>query len=60
MIVDAEAVDLHDVGTRVFHQKFGYGRVTAVEGNKLAIDFEKAGFKHVLASYVTADDDVPF
>ena len=28
------------VGDRVFHQKFGYGTVRAVEDNKLAIDFE--------------------
>jgi len=59
MVVDAEAVEVHAVGTRVFHQKFGYGMVTGVEGNKLAIDFEKAGPKHVVASFVTADD-VPF
>tara|TARA_R110002049_G_scaffold42913_12_gene127205 strand:- start:1584 stop:2696 length:1113 start_codon:yes stop_codon:yes gene_type:complete len=59
MVLDAEAVVLHDIGTRVFHQKFGYGRVIGVEGNKLHIDFEKAGQKHVLASYVSTDE-VPF
>jgi DNA helicase-2/ATP-dependent DNA helicase PcrA len=31
------------VGQRVFHQKFGYGRIVAVDGNKLDIEFEKAG-----------------
>ena len=41
-------------GARVFHQKFGYGRVTAVDGNKLTIDFDKAGEKRVLDSFVTA------
>ncbi|MFT3987077.1 UvrD-helicase domain-containing protein [Aestuariivirga sp.] len=39
-------------GERVFHQKFGYGKITAVEGNKLTIDFEKAGEKRVLDSFV--------
>ncbi len=40
------------VGGRVFHQKFGYGRVTAMEGNKLEIEFESAGAKRVLDSFV--------
>ncbi len=40
------------VGTRVFHEKFGYGRVTAQEGNKLEIDFEVAGAKRVIDSFV--------
>lgn len=40
------------VGTRVFHQKFGYGRVTASEDDKLDIDFEKAGPKRVLDRFV--------
>jgi DNA helicase-2/ATP-dependent DNA helicase PcrA len=39
-------------GERVFHQKFGYGRITAIEGNKLTVDFEKAGQKRVLDSFV--------
>jgi DNA helicase II / ATP-dependent DNA helicase PcrA len=39
-------------GDRVFHQKFGYGRVTRVDGNKLTIDFEKTGEKRVLDSFV--------
>jgi DNA helicase-2/ATP-dependent DNA helicase PcrA len=41
-------------GTRIFHQKFGYGRITGIDGNKLTIDFEKAGEKRVLDSFVTA------
>jgi len=44
------------VGMRIFHQKFGYGRVTAIEGNKLEIDFEQAGAKRVLDSFVTPAD----
>ena len=42
----------HPVGARIFHQKFGYGAVTAVEGNKLTVSFEKAGEKRVLDSFV--------
>ncbi|WP_409192342.1 ATP-dependent helicase [Bradyrhizobium sp. RDM4] len=37
---------------RVFHQKFGYGRVTKVDGNKLTIAFDKAGEKKVVDSFV--------
>jgi len=40
-------------GDRIFHQKFGYGRVSAVEGNKLSVDFDKAGAKRVIDSFVT-------
>jgi DNA helicase II / ATP-dependent DNA helicase PcrA len=40
-------------GDRVFHQKFGYGRVTSVEGNKLTVDFDKAGSKRVIDNFVT-------
>ena len=39
-------------GERIFHQKFGYGRIEAIEGNKLTVAFEKAGVKKVLDSYV--------
>ncbi len=44
------------VGMRVFHGKFGYGAITAIEGNKLEIDFEKAGQKRVLDSFVSLGD----
>ena len=43
------------VGQRIFHAKFGYGTITAIEGNKLEIEFEKAGRKRVLDSFVSAD-----
>ena len=39
-------------GERVFHEKFGYGLIRSVDGNKLTIDFEKAGEKRVLDSFV--------
>ncbi|MBD8064198.1 UvrD-helicase domain-containing protein [Devosia sp. PTR5] len=54
----ARSVDLggqssgYALGDRVFHLKFGYGEVISIEGNKLTIDFEKAGTKKVLESFV--------
>jgi DNA helicase-2/ATP-dependent DNA helicase PcrA len=42
------------LGQRVFHQKFGHGTIAAIEGNKLEIDFEHAGRKKVLDSFVSA------
>ena len=41
-------------GTRVFHQKFGPGTIATVDGNKLTVDFDKAGRKMVLDSFVQA------
>jgi DNA helicase-2/ATP-dependent DNA helicase PcrA len=51
--VEGDKPDL-SVGQRVFHQKFGYGRIVAVDGNKLDIEFEKAGAKKVLDSFIEA------
>ena len=39
---------------RIFHQKFGPGTIAAVDGNKLTVDFDKAGRKMVLDSFVQA------
>jgi DNA helicase-2/ATP-dependent DNA helicase PcrA len=39
-------------GERVTHQKFGTGTVTGVAGNKLTIDFDDAGRKRVVDSFV--------
>ena len=41
-----------EVGARVFHQKFGYGHVAHVDGNKLTVDFDKAGQKKVVDTFV--------
>jgi DNA helicase-2/ATP-dependent DNA helicase PcrA len=63
IVIDAEAAPAFDEGDRVFHQKFGYGRVVWVEGDKLDIDFDKAGKKKIVARFVVAADaadDVPF
>ncbi|MGH1354283.1 MAG: ATP-dependent helicase [Thalassovita sp.] len=60
MTIDATAVPSFEIGARVFHQKFGYGNVMDVEGDKLDIEFDKAGRKRIVARFVTAPDDIPF
>jgi DNA helicase-2/ATP-dependent DNA helicase PcrA len=63
MAIDLDAVAAFETGDRVFHAKFGYGTVAGVEGDKLAVAFDKAGEKHVVARFVVAADqagDVPF
>ena len=42
----------YQIGERVFHQKFGYGKIQEIDRNKLNIAFEKAGAKKVLDDYV--------
>ncbi|WP_372885188.1 ATP-dependent helicase [Shimia sp.] len=59
-VIDLSAVSSFTLGDRVFHQKFGYGSITHIEGDKLEVAFEKSGTKNVVASFVTAADDVPF
>ena len=59
-VIDAQAVSAHVMGERVFHQKFGYGAIIGIEGDKLEIEFEKAGTKKVVARFITGADDVPF
>ncbi|MDF2096273.1 ATP-dependent helicase [Aquibaculum arenosum] len=44
-------------GSRVFHQKFGYGTVSLVEGERLTIAFDHSGEKKVVAGFVTAAED---
>ncbi|WP_414897255.1 ATP-dependent helicase [Rhodovulum sp. YEN HP10] len=63
IMIDAEALPAFELGARVFHQKFGYGTVTGIEGDKLDIAFDKAGAKKVVARFVVAAasaGDVPF
>ncbi|GAA6208171.1 UvrD-helicase domain-containing protein [Cognatishimia sp. WU-CL00825] len=59
-IIDLEAVSSHSIGDRVFHQKFGYGEIMEIEGDKLVIEFDKAGEKKVVAKFVSVSTDVPF
>ena len=40
------------MGSRVFHQKFGYGKVLAVDDDRLEVLFEKAGQKRLLDRFV--------
>ncbi len=40
------------IGDRVFHIKFGNGNVSEIEGNKLTIEFDRAGQKRVLDGFV--------
>ncbi|WP_224823301.1 ATP-dependent helicase [Cognatishimia sp. MH4019] len=63
IVIDATAVSAHTAGDRVFHTKFGYGTIMGLEGDKLDIEFDKAGSKKVVAKFVVAADmadDVPF
>ncbi|MEM1431167.1 MAG: UvrD-helicase domain-containing protein [Pseudomonadota bacterium] len=63
MVIDSAASSSFTTGDRVFHQKFGYGHVAGIEGDKLAVAFDKAGEKKVVAKFVVpaADaGDVPF
>ncbi len=63
MVIDAEAVSPYVPGDRVFHQKFGYGEIITIDGDKLDIEFDQAGSKKVVARWVVPADqigDVPF
>jgi DNA helicase-2/ATP-dependent DNA helicase PcrA len=51
-VSDTSHASAYKRGDRVFHMKFGYGQVTAIEGNKLTVMFEKAGEKKVIDSFV--------
>ncbi|NBX52154.1 MAG: DNA helicase II [Proteobacteria bacterium] len=41
------------LNARVFHQKFGYGKIVDVDGNRLTINFEKTGVKTVIKDFVS-------
>ncbi|MBL0941888.1 MAG: UvrD-helicase domain-containing protein, partial [Alphaproteobacteria bacterium] len=43
---------LCQIGSRVFHQKFGYGKIICIDHDKLEINFEHAGIKKVLSSFI--------
>ncbi|MFD1913376.1 ATP-dependent helicase [Halodurantibacterium flavum] len=63
VVIDLEAASSFTLGDRVFHQKFGYGTVQGIEGDKLDVSFDKAGSKKLVARFVVAADqadDVPF
>ncbi len=52
--VSAPGASRFAVGERVFHQKFGYGKISAVEGQKLTVDFDHSGPKKVIDTFVEA------
>ena len=51
-VIDITAGSAYVLGDRVFHQKFGYGEVMAIEGDKLDIEFDVAGPKKIVARWV--------
>jgi DNA helicase-2/ATP-dependent DNA helicase PcrA len=51
-VSESSAASVYKRGDRVFHVKFGYGKVSGVEGNKLTVQFDKAGEKKVIDSFV--------
>ncbi len=53
LIAHSSGTSAYQVGERVFHNKFGDGIVKEVDGNKLTIDFEDAGQKRVVDSFIT-------
>ncbi|MEM6340566.1 MAG: UvrD-helicase domain-containing protein [Pseudomonadota bacterium] len=59
-VIDLSAVSSFTIGERVFHQKFGYGAVVGIEGDKLEVEFEKAGLKKVVSRFVSGCGDIPF
>ena len=59
-VIDLDAVSSFSMGERVFHQKFGYGNIVGIEGDKLEIEFEKAGTKKVVSRFISSSDDIPF
>ena len=54
------AVAAFEMGERVFHDKFGYGEVIGIEGDKMEVAFEKAGTKKVVSRFLTGGQDAPF
>jgi DNA helicase-2/ATP-dependent DNA helicase PcrA len=52
LVAKSTGASHHVKGARIFHLKFGNGTVVAVEGNKLTVDFDRAGRKMVLESFV--------
>ncbi|MGB3407359.1 MAG: UvrD-helicase domain-containing protein [Jannaschia sp.] len=63
LTIDATAVSAFGQGDRVFHTKFGYGEVIAIEGDKLEVEFDKAGSKKIVGRFLMPADqagDVPF
>ena len=54
LVAKSSSSSAFDKGARVFHIKFGNGTVVSVDGNKLTVEFDKAGRKMVLDSFIQA------
>ena len=52
------AAEGYAAGDRVFHRKFGYGRIRSVDGDKLEVAFDKAGTKKIIDRFVQPADSV--
>ena len=46
------------IGSRVFHQKFGYGIIKEINVDKIRVAFEKSEPKDIMASFLVHEDDV--
>ncbi len=66
-VIDADAVPAargsakpggYAAGERIFHQKFGYGEIRSVDGDKLEVAFDKAGTKKIIDRFVQPADSV--
>jgi DNA helicase-2/ATP-dependent DNA helicase PcrA len=57
-IIDSTANSVFVIGDRVFHQKFGYGEIQNIEGDKLQIAFEKAGNKKVVSKFIVPAENI--
>ena len=55
---DGTAAEGCAAGDRVFHRKFGYGRIRSVDGDKLEVAFDKAGIKKIIDRFVRPADSV--
>ena len=51
-VSESSAASDYRRGDRVFHITVGYGKVKGVEGNQLTVEFDKAGEKKVIDSFV--------
>ena len=56
--IDSTVNSVFVIGDRVFHQKFGYGKIQNIEGDKLQIDFEKAGNKKVVSKFISSAENI--
>ena len=52
--VNASGKAKFEIGARVFHQKFGYGRVVAADGQKVTVNFDHSGAKKVVDSFLAS------